>query len=158
MGLPVSLFILYLAFRKSGRSSRPEELETELEKDIDIPNIVKGIAFTMYPVIDMARARKFYEGDLGLKVSRDVRGEWIEYHLWDNCFAITSMLGNLLKPSENSGGRLALEVQDVDDFVSQLKKKGIRVLAEPFSTRVCRMAAIVDPEGNTLTLHTRNHK
>ncbi len=157
LGFPVSLFILFIAFRKGGSSSS-DKLEPSSEENIEVPNTVKGIAFTMYPVTDMARARKFYEEDLGLKVARDVRGEWIEYHLWDNCFAITSMLGDQVKPSADSGGRIALEVQDVDDFVSQLKNKGIRVKAEPFSTRVCRMAVVLDPEGNALTLHTRNHK
>ena len=155
MGFPVSLFILFLAFRKPG-SSTANELDEDSEANIAIPNTVKGIAFTMYPVTDMARARKFYEEDLGLKAARDVRGQWIEYHLWDNCFALTSMLGDQMKPSADSGGSIALEVQDVDDFVSQLKKKGIRVKAEPFSTRVCRMAVVLDPEGNALTLHSRN--
>jgi len=32
--------------------------------------MIKSIAFTMYPVTDIARARKFYEQDLGFTVSR----------------------------------------------------------------------------------------
>ena len=33
--------------------------------------MTKHIAFTVYPVTDMKRARAFYEGDLGLKSSLD---------------------------------------------------------------------------------------
>jgi predicted enzyme related to lactoylglutathione lyase len=159
LGFPVSLFILFLAFRKQP-SVPDEDLAPTQDHSAELsaatlPNTVKGIAFTAYPVTDMKRARKFYEEDLGLRVSVDLRGAWIEYHLWDNCFAITSMLGDSAKPSSTSGGSIALEVQDVDDFVSQLRKKGAPVKVEPFSTRVCRMAVVLDPDGNALTLHAK---
>jgi predicted enzyme related to lactoylglutathione lyase len=157
LGFPVSLFILFLAFRKQPRTDE-EQMEAASEQNIDLPNTVKGVAFTMYPVTDMKRARKFYEEDLGLKPEHDVGGKWIEYHLWDSCFAITTMAGDAVKPSAEAGGSIAFEVQNVDEFVDQLRKKGIRVKEEPFSTRVCRMAVVVDPEGNALTLHAKNSK
>ena len=103
----------------------------------------------------MKRARKFYEEDLGLRVSTNFRGEWIEYHLRDNCFAITSMLGERVRPSADSGGSVALEVYNLDKFVADLRRKGIRIKVEPFATPVCRMAVLIDPEGNALTLHER---
>jgi hypothetical protein len=42
----------------------------------------KEIAFMAYPVTDVARARKFYEGALGLKPNAPLKSEsqmWIEY-------------------------------------------------------------------------------
>lgn len=161
LGIPVSLLILILAFRQGGRVSEklePLALSEEpvQDRDIVLPNMVKGIAFSMYPVTDMKRARKFYEEDLGLKVAKDYHGEWIEYYLWENCFAITNKTD--IRPSAESGGSVALEVQDVDEFVKELRKKGIRIKTEPFSTPACRMAVIVDPEGNALTLHQRKRK
>lgn len=37
---------------------------------------VKHIAFMMYPVKDVARARRFYEEDLGLKLTNNFREQW----------------------------------------------------------------------------------
>ena len=162
LGFPVSLFILILAFRKPpgapDEDLAPAPDQSAAISALPLPNTVKGIAYTMYPVTDMKRARKFYEEDLGLKPERDFRGEWVEYHLWDNCFAITTMRNGKMKPSADSGGSVAFEVQDVDDFVAQLKNKGVPIKVEPFSTPVCRMAVVLDPEGNALTLHTKTRK
>ena len=43
--------------------------------------MVNSIAFTLYPVTDMARARRFYEDRLGLRMTRrEAREfEWVEY-------------------------------------------------------------------------------
>jgi predicted enzyme related to lactoylglutathione lyase len=162
LGFPVSLFILFAAFRNERRPQlappRPdaEDIEDiENTAPVELPNGIKGIAFTMYLVTDMKRARKFYEEDLGLKVARDFRGEWIEYHIWDNCFAISTMGGESLKLSADAGGTIAFEVNNVDAFVAQLKGKGIRIKIEPFSTPICRLAVVFDTEGNALTLHQR---
>lgn len=115
--------------------------------------MIKKIAFTMYPVKDMARARKFYEGDLGLKMTEDIRGEWIEYDLAGGCFAITTMVSDFVKPSSNSGGSIAFEVENVDEITNRLKSKGTPVKLEPMDSPVCRMSVVVDPEGNAVTLH-----
>jgi len=157
MGFPVSLFILFLAFRKQPRVAGDENAAAS-DEAIDLPNTVKGIAFTMYPVTDMKRARKFYEDVIGLKATHDYNGKWVEYHLWDNCFALSSIAGESVKPSADAGGSLALEVQDVDEFLLELKKKGTRIKLETFSMPGCRMAVVVDSEGNALTLHSKNSK
>jgi len=163
LGFPISIFILIQAFRgqreEPGKSVEPiidEEFDQPV--GIELPNTVQGIAFTMYPVTDMKRARKFYEEELGLKAARDFRGEWVEYHLWDNCFALTTMGGDAVKPSAETGGSVAFEVTDVDDFVHRLRTKDIQIKVEPFSTPVCRMAVVIDPEGNALTLHHKTKK
>lgn len=160
LGFPASLFILFVNLRPAFRQQRPKIIDPLPETPpssvrIEMPNTVKGIAFTVYPVTDMARARQFYEENLGLRVAHDFRGEWIEYHLWDNCFALSSMTGEAMKPSSEAGGSVAFEVNDVDRFVTQLRNKGVRVKVDPFSTSVCRMAVVLDPEGNALTLHQK---
>ena len=43
--------------------------------------MIKEIAFTAYPVTDMARARAFYEGVLGLTVETNHGDKWVEYGL-----------------------------------------------------------------------------
>jgi predicted enzyme related to lactoylglutathione lyase len=107
----------------------------------------------MYPVKDMHRARKFYEQDLGLKMTVDYRGDWIEYDLAGGCFAITTMVSGYVSPSSNSGGSIAFEVEDVDKITAELRSKGVPVILDPVSSPVCRMSVVVDPEGNAVTLH-----
>ena len=114
--------------------------------------MVTHIAFTMYPVKDLTRARRFYEEDLGLVLTRSFYDCWYEYDMAGGCFAMTTTVEGLT-PSATAGGRLAFEVDDVDGCVEQLRAKGIQVEREPFSTPVCRMAVVVDPEGNAVILH-----
>ena len=117
--------------------------------------MIKQFAFTVYPVLDMARARRFYEGVLGLTVSQDMNGKWIEYHLNNNCFAITDMGGDHFKPNSNAGGSIAFEVDDLDAEVAKAKAGGARVKIDTFETPVCRSAILIDPDGNPFTLHKR---
>ncbi len=114
--------------------------------------MVKHIAFTFYQVKDMARARRFYEGGLGLKAAKDFRGEWVEYHLANGCFALTTMATGT-KPG--SGGNFAFEVADVDKAVAALRRRKAPVKVPAFSTPVCRMAVVSDPDGNGVGLHAK---
>lgn len=115
--------------------------------------MIKKIAFTMYPVKDMERARKFYEEQLGLKMTEDFRGEWVEYDLEGGCFAITTMVSGFIKPSSDAGGSIAFEVDDIDALTERLRSKGVQIKLEPMSTPVCRMSVVLDPDGNAITLH-----
>ncbi len=110
---------------------------------------VKHIAFTSYPVKDMARARKFYEGALGLEKGGDYEGKWVEYYLDNGCFAITTMFAGL-------GSGIAFEVDDVDKTYETLVAAGGEPHREPFATPGCRIALVNDPDGNIVTLHAKN--
>lgn len=115
--------------------------------------MLKKVAFTMYPVIDMARARRFYEDSLGLKVGSNHEERWVEYDLPDGgCFAITTMAEGVM-PSHNSGGSIAFEVDDLSKLMKDLKGKGVKIKIDTFETPVCHMAIVIDSEGNALTLH-----
>ena len=116
--------------------------------------MIKHIAFTMYHVTDMTRARRFYEEILGLRMARREAHEfeWVEYDLDEGTFALTN-LSEGVAPSADAGGSIAFEVQNVDSAVQQLRAKGVRVKLEPLSTPVCRLAVILDSEGNAITLH-----
>lgn len=113
----------------------------------------------MYPVSDINRARNFYEKILGLSVGKiSAGGSWVEYDLpGGGCFAITT-LAEGIKPSANSGGSVAFEVEDLDTLVSKLKTDGIKFKLDIFPSPVCRMAVILDSEGNALTLHQLHKK
>ena len=115
----------------------------------------KKVAFTMYPITDVARARKFYEETLGLKRgSMGNQGDkyWIEYDLpAGGCLALTNFIPDT--PSDKAGGTIALEVEDLDKLMSDLKAKGVTFKSDVIQSPVCRMAVCLDSEGNSLLLH-----
>jgi predicted enzyme related to lactoylglutathione lyase len=100
--------------------------------------VFRKVAFTMYPIADVARARKFYEETFGLKrgsMGNQGSQYWIEYDLPDGgCLALTNFIPD--KPSDAAGGTIALEVEDLDQH-----------------SPVCRMAVCLDSEGNSILLH-----
>jgi predicted enzyme related to lactoylglutathione lyase len=117
--------------------------------------VFKKVAFTMYPITDVTRARTFYEETLGLKRgSMGNKGEryWIEYDLpGGGCLALTNFVPD--KPSDAAGGTIALEVEDLDRLIADLKSKGVTFKSEIIHSPVCRMAVCLDSEGNSLLLH-----
>ena len=115
-------------------------------------NMIAKIAFTGIPVTDINRARAFYEGVLGLKVSDEMMGgKWIEYAIGDDTLAIANV-SDTWTPSDQGTGA-ALEVEDSDEAIKRLKDRHVRFAAEPFETPCCRMAVVQDPDGNKLMIH-----
>ncbi len=117
---------------------------------------VTEIAFTCYPVTDMARARNFYEGVLGLKPTTITEGKWVEYEFGPHALAIGCAPG-MFNPSPD-GGNAALEVEDFDAAIKQLRENKVKFRIEPMQCPVCRMAMVFDPDGNTICIHKRNAK
>jgi predicted enzyme related to lactoylglutathione lyase len=52
---------------------------------------------------------------------------------------------------------VALEVEDFDAAIAQLKQHNVKFRIEPMDTPVCRMAMVFDPDGNTLCIHKRKN-
>ena len=109
---------------------------------------IKKVAFTMYPVTDVARARDFYESKLGLTIgSNGNRGDrwWIEYDLpGSGWLAITNFTGE--QPSAAAGGTIAFEVEDLDALIADLKAKDVTFKSSIIESPVCRMSVCVDSE------------
>ena len=118
---------------------------------------MKKVAFTLYPVIDGARARAFYEGTLGLAVGKHSEsGVWTEYDLpGGGCLALFKT--DQMAPSADAGGTIALEVDDLDATNARLKAAGVTFKAEMIHSPVCRMSVILDSEGNSVLLHQLKH-
>ena len=116
--------------------------------------MIQEIAFTVYPVSDIARARKFYEGVLGLKLSHNFADKWLEYDIGPGTFAITTMMEECTPGAK--GASVAFEVDDLDATVKHLKSHNVPFVMEIFPTSVCRMAVIADPDGNGVTIHKRH--
>jgi len=116
----------------------------------------------MYPAADISKARDFYETILGLEVGNIFKhpndGFWIEYDLPEGgCLAISN-LDTGRTPSPNSGGAIAFEVEDLDIIIADLKSKDVQFKLEKFTTEMCSIAVILDPEGNAITLHQLKRK
>lgn len=116
----------------------------------------KEIAFTAYPVTNMARARKFYEGVLGLKVSRKLSKVFYEYDIGPGTLVVACDPKHW-QPSRK-GTAVALEVRDFDAAVEHLRKKKIKLAIGPVDFPICRMLGVRDPDGNMITLHQRKKK
>jgi len=119
---------------------------------------VTEIAFACYAVTDMPRARKFYENAFGLKpttVHDSEHGHWVEYEFGPYALALGS--SPAFKPSAD-GCSVALEVEDFDAAVAQLRAQNVKFRIEPMETPVCRMAMVFDPDGNSICIHKRKAK
>ena len=113
---------------------------------------VKEIGFVAIPVTDVGRSRKFYEQLLGLKPSGEfLDGRWVEYGIGDDTLAIANV--NMDWRPSDQGTSAALEVEDFDTAIAELKRAKVEFDAEAFETPVGHMAVIKDPDGNKLIIH-----
>ena len=113
---------------------------------------IKEIGFVAIPITDIPRARKFYEGVLGLQVSDEMMGgKWIEYAVGEDTLAIANV-SDTWTPSDQGTGA-AFEVEDFDQAIDRLRDRHVRFAAEPFETPCCHMAVVQDPDGNKLIIH-----
>jgi predicted enzyme related to lactoylglutathione lyase len=115
------------------------------------------IAFSGYPVTDLKRARRFYEGTLAL-VQSHVFGDaetkgWIEYDIGPGTLAISNSVPEW-KPC-GDGCVVALEVDDFEAAMARIKEDGVPIVMGPEETPVCRLAIVSDPDGNSVIIHKR---
>ena len=114
--------------------------------------MIASIAFIVYPVTDMARSRMFYETVPGLTVNENHEGTWVEYDVAGCIFAITTTdMGH--RPGAKAV--VGFEAFDLDGCVKGLKEQSVTFVADIFSTLVCRMAVIEDPDSNRIVIHKR---
>jgi predicted enzyme related to lactoylglutathione lyase len=114
---------------------------------------VKEFAFVFHPITDVARARQFYEGLLGLKVGMQIEfgpGQWwIEYDIAGQALAMSNAMPGA--PSAN----LTLEVASLDDSLAAVRAAGVPLAFEVMEFPPCRIFGIKDPDGNQIGLHQR---
>ena len=114
---------------------------------------IKHIAFMVYPVRDPKAAKRFYGDVLGLTETANWKDQWIEYDIGAGTLAITNGFPQA-KPGAK-GAMAALEVDDLDAVIAQLKTKSVALTGDPWDTPVCRGASITDPDGNEIMLHQK---
>jgi predicted enzyme related to lactoylglutathione lyase len=112
-----------------------------------------ALPFFVYPVRDMARARQFYGGVLGLAETANWENQWIEYDVGAGTLAIS---GFMTDATPGRAGAAALETEEFDATVAHLKAQGVSFVFEPADTGVCQFARFLDSEGNHLVLHRKH--
>ena len=104
-------------------------------------------------VTDVAKARQFYEGLLGLKVGFQLEftpGQWwIEYDVAGQAVAISNAMPGT--PAKS----LVLEVADLDAARTAVTAAGAVVTQEIMEFAPCRVFYVADPDGNEIGLHQR---
>jgi len=116
---------------------------------------IKELAFIAHAATDIPRARKFYEGWLGLKPGLQVEfapGKWwIEFDVAGVALAVSNASPETWPRSSS----VALEVEDLDGALASARAAGIPVTHEIMEFPPCRMFTVKDPDGNEISLHHR---
>ena len=110
--------------------------------------MITKIAFVSHRSKDMAADRRFYGELLGLKLTNDFQGKWVEFDTPDGKTVAIEQFS-----PEGSPPTLALETDDIEAEVARLKQAGVEFQGEILDNKVCKMAFARDPSGNLLMLH-----
>jgi catechol 2,3-dioxygenase-like lactoylglutathione lyase family enzyme len=112
-----------------------------------------NVDFETFLTQDIARAREFYAGTLGLEIETEGQSD-MEFRAGQVTLDIfdPSSIGQPFSPSPAG---MALRVADVGAARSELESKGVVFDGETVDTGVCHMAFFRDPDGNALMLHRR---
>lgn len=114
---------------------------------------VKGVDFVVYHVSDYQKSLAFYRDTLGLKLTEEYGGYWAEFDAGNVTLAISSH--DFISVEKRTGATAALAVAEVKEAVEELRGKGVKIVSEPEETGVCTIAAVNDPDNNTIILHQR---
>jgi predicted enzyme related to lactoylglutathione lyase len=120
--------------------------------------MITKVAFFAYGVSDIKKARKFYEGFLGLKSGTEFPAKddamFIEYDLPDgNSLAIGK---SDEWPPSPIGASIAFEVDDLDPWVQKVKDHKVAVKTGPHEFPSCKMIVLQDPDNNPICLHEKH--
>jgi len=114
---------------------------------------VEQVDFVSVLTQDIARAKEFYAGTLGLPIETEGEND-LELTLGQVTLDVfnPSSVGQQFAPSPAG---IAIRVPDVAAARAELEKKGVAFDGEIVDTGVCHFAFFKDPDGNALMLHRR---
>lgn len=119
---------------------------------------ITKLAFFAYGVTDIPKARKFYEGFLGLKSGSEFpAGDdkmFIEYDLPDGN---TLVIGSATEwpPAADMGTSAAFEVDNLNEWIEKIKTENIPIKTGPHNFPTCDMIVVFDPDKNRICLHQK---
>ena len=111
---------------------------------------VERVDFINVPTRDATRAFAWYHEVLGLPLdpnnSEELRAGQVTVTFWE-----PEGEGFEFKPDV---GGFAVRVADVEEAKAELEAKGVECVGSG-DTGVCKMAVVLDPDGNAVILHRR---
>ncbi len=108
---------------------------------------LRGIDFVVYGTKDLPRAIKYYEENLGLKVTETWEDKYVEFDVGNETFA-------LMTETPGPSGTVAFNVPNMAEALKELEAKGVKP-TWTHESPVCRMAGFVDLDGNAFMLHEK---
>ena len=119
--------------------------------------MIKKVAFVAQPTKDMDSAKRFYGELLGLENTATYQNCWCEFQAADK----TTVALDTFTPQHEEGAKtyLALETDDIAAEMARLREAGVPVAKDVWTNQdqdgklVCKMAIVVDPNGNPVMLH-----
>jgi catechol 2,3-dioxygenase-like lactoylglutathione lyase family enzyme len=117
---------------------------------------VEQVDFVSVLTQDMARAKQFYSGTLGLPIETEGEND-MEFTLGQVTLDVfnPASAGQEFAPSVGGPAGIAIRVPDVAAARAELEAKGVQFDGEIVDTGVCHFAFFKDPDGNQLMLHRR---
>jgi catechol 2,3-dioxygenase-like lactoylglutathione lyase family enzyme len=114
---------------------------------------VEQVDFVSVLTEDIARAKHFYGGTLGLPLETEGEND-LEFTLGQVTLDVfdPASVGQQFAPSPAG---IAIRVADVSSARADLEAKGVQFDGEIVETGVCHFAFFRDPDGNKLMLHRR---
>ncbi len=118
--------------------------------------LISDIAYVLFLVSDIQKAREFYCEKLGLTVSASsYQGAWLEFDIGHGTLIVTNRLSELGGRLGSAGAVVALEVSDLDEVRLRLLKHEIAWRVGPVDASFCRGGIVEDPDGNRIMFHQR---
>jgi len=128
-------------------------------RDVGRHSFVKGFHGIRYQVTDVARSVAFYTQHLGFTLEHQQLPPFANVSLGDAQILLSGPGASGSRPMPNGqqqvpGGwnRVVLKVDDLQGFVAELKKAGLRFRNEIESGPGGRQIQIEDPDGNPIEL------
>lgn len=98
---------------------------------------------------EIGRQREFYEKTLGLE-SATAAERWVQFGTCDCALALRPV-----RDGESARIELGFDVPSLDQRLAQLKSRGVEPKGAVEDSAECRIARVVDPEGNVVQLVER---
>ena len=118
--------------------------------------MIKKVAFVAHPTRDIEKANRFWREAVGLEPTASYGDYWTEYGVAGTTFALDTFSP---QASPDAAPYLALETDDIAAECEKLVAAGAQMLKEPWANQdqdgkdVCKMAFLLDPDGNPFMLH-----
>lgn len=113
---------------------------------------ITQIAYFVYFVQDMARAKAFYTEVLGLEILYSAPA-WVEFAIPGGKFALRLQSQDTLRrPAQEARSAIEFTVHHLDDFVAALEHFHVQFHGEIRNKPFGRLLDIYDPEGNLIHL------